>query len=261
MPSVNFIDHTYSGDLSEFYLARRNNEGRLNTQSRSDEAVDDVIVIGNPAAAYVYDWLGYFYLPGIQWEFGFGPPIGTTEYLQQKIVAKSTLQSQINQIFTNMQNINDGQPFRLQMTDPQGQIININTTFDIIKKLFLSFKYNVVENMILAPGYGGFTTCENGNCFSNVDSKTLLGYQDEWGQDGISYYIFHELAHNIADVKSYEIEKGRTYIDSEHPTYDVGYGSSAQFSAIEAATNTVARQIAEMVNMRVPLDPPHGFLY
>jgi hypothetical protein len=75
--------------------------------------------------------------------------------------------------------------------------------------------------------------------------------------EGIRYYIFHELAHNLLQVKAYEMAKAATYINAAHPTYDSDYELSPQFSAIEAATNTVARAIAALLGYPMIEKPPY----
>lgn len=271
MPTTNEILPGNTMDISPFYLARQAASAAAGTESFQPAAdgPPEIVVIGNPSVGYTYDWPTFFFLPGVQMPpvanissipgyqpltFAWNNNLTTTyqhlkqrqEIVRQRLAAKA-----------------DSDGITIYFKDSFGQSRAITINFGELKAMYNAFTYNIVFNMKLNPGYGGFTTKDaNGNYFSNVDTQTILGYYYNWQDSGMDYYVLHELSHNLPSVKLYEnVTASNWLMDTGSPNYNTpAYAASANFNNIEAATNTVARGIAQALGLVLPANPPHGYL-
>lgn len=259
-------------DISPFFLARQAAAttaviGRA--AQPNDGAPPEIVVTGNPAVGYTYDWPTFNFLPGIQM-----PPVANISTLP----GYQPLTFAWNNNLTNTwQHLNqrkaviaqklaakaDSDAITVPFKDNFGTQRIVTVNFGDLKRMYQNFTYNIVYNMKLNPGYGGFTTADaNGGYFSNVDTQTILGYYYNWQDSGMDYYLLHELALNLPSMKLYEnVTASNWLIESGSANYNTpAYAASANFSNIEAATNTIARGIAQALGLVIPANPPHGFL-
>jgi len=73
----------------------------------------------------------------------------------------------------------------------------IDFTGQDLKNIYDNFAFNVTSNVDYGYNRGGATGHNGSGYYSNVDSATLVGYLNSYGANGIFYYIFHEVSHNI----------------------------------------------------------------
>lgn len=79
------------------------------------------------------------------------------------------------------------------------------------------------------------------------------------GARGMSYYLLHELSHNISEFKTYENEECPRFLTNNNFTnYDYQHGKLTESNRIEIVTNTAAFSLAATLGIAMDFDPPHG---